>query len=92
MIVGRELTLLHRCASTASLGALLAVKWQQLSGGVAEWLRHSASNLVRSPCVGSNPVVGITNHMPTVKSNVILPRSVNENSEVTLRAQALEIH
>ena len=27
------------------------------NGGVAKWLRHSVSNLVRSIRVGSNPVV-----------------------------------
>ena len=39
-------------------------------GGVAEWLRLSASNHARSTRVGSNPVVGTTNHKPTVNSAV----------------------
>ena len=38
--------------------------------GVAEWLRRSVSNLVRSRCMCSNTVVGITNHKPTVYSAV----------------------
>ena len=38
------------------------------NGGVAEWLRRSVSNHTRSIRVGSNPVVGITSHMPTVNS------------------------
>ena len=42
----------------------------ELYGGMAEWLRPSLSNHVRSPCVGSNPVVGTTNHKPTVNSAV----------------------
>ena len=40
------------------------------TGGVAEWLRDSAPNLVRSIRVGSNPVVGTTNHKPTANSTV----------------------
>ena len=63
-----------------------------LCGGVAKWLRCSVSNLVRSTRVGSNPVVGTTNHMPTVNQLSFLPRSVNEKSEVTLMAQALDTH
>ena len=39
-------------------------------GGVAEWLRCDVSDLVRSPCVCSIPVVGITNHKPTVNAAV----------------------
>ena len=38
--------------------------------GVAEWLRHSVSNLVRSSRMGLNPIVGATNHRPTVTSSV----------------------
>ena len=30
--------------------------------GVAEWLKHSVSNLVGSISVGSNPIVGTTNN------------------------------
>ena len=58
-------------------------------GGVAEWLRRSVSNHARSTRVGSNPVVEplTTSQQSTHLS--ILPRSVNEYSEVTLRAQAL---
>ena len=37
---------------------------------MAEWLRRSVSNHARSTCVGSNPVVGATNHKPTVNSGV----------------------
>ena len=39
-------------------------------GGVAEWLRRSASNHARSTRVGSNPVVGTIYHKPTVNSAV----------------------
>ena len=39
-------------------------------GGVAEWLMRSVSNHARSTRVGSNPVVGTTNHKPTVNSTV----------------------
>ena len=48
-----------------------------LHGGVAEWLRRSVSNQVRSTRVGSNPVVGATNHKPTVNS-AIQPPEVSE--------------
>ena len=58
--------------------------------GVAEWLRRSVSNLVRSTRAGSNPVVGTTSQQPTQLS--ILPWAVDEYSEVTLRAQALDTH
>ena len=58
--------------------------------GVAECLRRSVSNLVRLTCVGSNPIVGTTDYKTTQLS--ILPRSVNEHSEVNLRAQALDTH
>ena len=66
----------------------------QANGGVAEWLRRSVSNHAGSTRVGSNPVVGTTSHKPTANSTqlFILPRSVNEYSEVTLRAQVLETH
>ena len=37
-------------------------------GSVAEWLGRSVSNLMRSPCVCSNPIVGITDHKPTVNT------------------------
>ena len=49
----------------------------QLSGGVAEWLRRSVSNHVRSTRMGSNPVVGTTNHKPTVNS-VVHPSEVGK--------------
>ena len=39
-------------------------------GGVADWLRCRVSNHARSTRVGSNPVVGTTNHNPTVNSAV----------------------
>ena len=45
--------------------------------------------------MGSNPVVETTNHKPTVNSAVHpyeVGKSVNEYSEVTLRAQALDTH
>ena len=61
------------------------------SGGVAEWLRRRVSNHARSTRVGSNPVVGTTNHKPTVNS-AVYPWSVNEYSEVTLMAKALDTH
>ena len=35
---------------------------------MAKWLRCSISNHVRSTRVGSNPVVGATNHKPTVNT------------------------
>ena len=39
-------------------------------GGVNKWLRCDVSNLARSTSMGSNPVVGITNHKPTANSAV----------------------
>ena len=39
-------------------------------GGVAVWLRRSVSNHARFSCVSSNPVIGTTNHKPTVNSAV----------------------
>ena len=45
-------------------------RFSQLKWCVAEWLMRSALNLVRSTRVGSNPVVGTTNHKPTVNSAV----------------------
>ena len=62
-------------------------------GGVAEWLRHSVTNHARSARVGSDLVVGTTNHKLTVNS-AAHPPEVGENvySEVTLRAQALDTH
>ena len=48
---------------------LYAIKFG-CNGDVAECLRRSVSNLVRSTRVGSNPVVGTTNHKPTVNSAV----------------------
>ena len=53
---------------------------------VSEWLRRSVSNLVRSTRMGSNLFVGTTSQQSTQLS--ILPRLVNEHSEVTLREQA----
>ena len=50
---------------------------------MGEWLRRSVWNHARSTRVGSN-------QLSTQLS--ILPRSVNEYSEVTLRAQALDTH
>ena len=61
-------------------------------GDVAERLGRSVSNHARFTRVGSNPVVGITNHKPKVHSAVRLLRLANEYSEVTLRAQALDTH
>ena len=56
-------------------------------GGVAEWLRRSVPDLARPVRVGSNPAAfGTTSQQSTQLSN--LPRSVNEYSEVTLRAKA----
>ena len=55
------------------LGALIRVCFQvheEACGGVVEWLRRSVSNLVGSACVGSNPIVGATNHKPTAYSAV----------------------
>ena len=37
---------------------------------MAEWLRRSVSNLVKSTPLGSSPVVGTTNRKPTVNSAV----------------------
>ena len=37
---------------------------------MAEWLRRSVSRLLGSTRVGSNPVVGTTNHKPTADSAV----------------------
>ena len=59
---------------------------------MAEWLGRRVSNHATSTRVGSNPVVGTTNDKPTVNSAVYPSRSVNEYSEVTLRAQALDTH
>ena len=51
------------------------------TGGVAEWVRHSALNHKESALVGSNPVVRLqtTSQQPTQLS--ILSSSVNEQSE-----------
>ena len=38
--------------------------------GVANWLRHSVLNHVRSNHMGSNPFVGTMNHRPTANSAV----------------------
>ena len=56
---------------------------------MAEWIRRGVSNFVRHTRVGSNPVLTLqaTSQQPIQLS--ILPRSVNECSEVTLRAQAV---
>ena len=43
---------------------------RHITGGVAEWLRRRVSNHARSTRVGSNPVVGATNHNPPVNSAV----------------------
>ena len=57
---------------------------------MAEWLRRSVSNLVRSPCVGSNPASEpLTRSKQPTQLSVLL-RSVNDCSEVTLREQALD--
>ena len=69
---------------------MLTLKKFREDGGVAEWLRRSASNLVGSTHVGTNPMVGTTKHKPTANSTVH-QRSVNEYSEATLRAQAIEL-
>ena len=37
---------------------------------MAVWPSGAVFRVVRSPCVGSNPVVGITNHKPAVNSAV----------------------
>ena len=54
-------------------------------GGVAEWFRRSVPNLVRSSVLGSSPTAGTI--LPQANSQrtqlSILPRSVNEYSEVT---------
>ena len=39
-------------------------------GDMAERLRRSVKNLVMSTRVGSNPVVGTTNHKPAVNSSI----------------------
>ena len=56
---------------------------------MVEWFRRSASNLVTSTRLGSNPIAEplITREQAAQLS--ILPRSVNEYSEVTLRAQVV---
>ena len=62
---------------------------------VAKWLRRSVSNHARSTRVGSNPVIGTTNHKPTVNSAVHpseVGKPVNEYSEVNLRVPALDTH
>ena len=41
-----------------------------LCAGVAEWLRQSVSNIVRSNPVGLNPVIRITSQKPAVNSAV----------------------
>ena len=57
---------------------------------VAEWLRRSVSNHARSTRVGSNPVViTLTTSQQSIQLS-ILPRLVNEYSEVTLREKALD--
>ena len=60
-----------------SIQVTLRVKWRRKRIDVynhklhvAEWLRRGVSNHVRSTRVGSNPVVGTTNHKPTVNSAV----------------------
>ena len=39
-----------------------------VSGGMADWLIRTVSNLGRSTRVGSSPVVGTMNHKPTSNS------------------------
>ena len=58
-------------------------------GGMAEWIRHSVWNLVGIPVWVLIPSLTLqaTSQQPIQLS--ILPRSVNECSEVTLRAQAV---
>ena len=65
---------------------------ERLVGGVAEWLRRSVSNLVRSARVGSNPLVGMIDRKATVTQLSILPRSVNAHLEVALSVQRLDTH
>ena len=69
-------------------------RWRLINanlGGVAEWLRRSVSNHAS----GLLAWVRIPSLDPLATSQqstqlLILPRSVNEYSEVTLRAQALD--
>ena len=68
---------------------LKIVGWTQLiDGSVTKLLRHGVSNSVGSVHMGLNPIVGITNHKPTASAAGPL-KVVNENSEVTIRAQAI---
>ena len=57
--------------------------------GVAELFRRSILNLVGSIHVGSNPAVEAINHIPKRTQLSILLRSVNEYSEVALKARAV---
>ena len=58
-------------------------------GGVAEWLRHSVSNLVGSTRVDSIPVADTTNHKPSANS-AVHPSEVGKwVVEVTLRTQVI---
>ena len=57
-------------------------------GGVAEWLRHSISNLVGSTFIGSNQGVR-AKYKPTANSAFHL-LEVNEYLEATLMVQAIE--
>ena len=41
---------------------------KKIGSCVAEWLRSIILNLARSTRVGSNPVVGNTNHQPAINS------------------------
>ena len=54
---------------------------------LADWLRHSDSNLVEFTRVGSNPVAGTTNHKPTADSELhpseVSKRVFRGNSEST---------
>ena len=66
---------------------LMALQDGYQSGGVAEWLRRSFFNLVRSTRGGANPIVGTIYHNPTVNS-VVHPSEVGKwvlrsNSEGT---------
>ena len=81
-----------------SIQVTLRVKWRRKRIDVynhklhvAEWLRRSVSNHVRSTRVGSNPVVGNTTSQQSTQLS-IHPKSINEYSEVTLRAKALDTY
>ena len=60
--------------------------------GVAEWLRCSVSNLLKSTRVGLNPIVKPLATSQQSAQLSILPGSGNEYSEVTSRVQTLDTH